>query len=414
MIFRQLFDKESSTYTYLIGDEATREAVLVDSVLPQFERDLKVLAELGLKLVHVLETHVHADHVTGAAKLRDVTGCTGVVPEHANVGCADRFVRDGDTLQIGAVTITAIATPGHTDSHVAYRVNDDRVLSGDALFIRGCGRTDFQNGDAGRLYDSVTRRLFTLPDDTLVYPGHDYRGLTVTTVGEEKRCNPRFVGRTREQFREFMAKLNLPMPQKIMEALPANEQCGRVTRAAPGAAASSAAQQTRPLTPAQLQAELGRAGTLIIDTREPAEFARAHIAGARSMPLDLLDPAQLPRDQQLVVVCELGLRSPDAAAQLAAAGCADVAHLEGGLTAWQEAGLPVVTDGAAPISIMRQVQIVAGSLIVLGAALGVLVSPWFLLLVGLVGAGLLLAGLLNSCLMTRLLAKLPYNRHSVA
>jgi rhodanese-related sulfurtransferase len=237
----------------------------------------------------------------------------------------------------------------------------------------------------------------------------------VTTVGEEKRCNPRFVGRTREQFREFMAKLNLPMPQKIMEALPANEQCGRVTRTAPDAAASSAAQQTRPLTPAQLQAELGRAGTLIIDIREPAEFARAHIAGARSVPSNLLDPAQLPRDQQLVVAlrarsalarCRCPRSPPPAAPTLRISRAAS--------RRGRKPGFRSVTDGAAPISIMRQVQIVAGSLIVLGAALGVLVSPWFMLLAGLVGAGLLFAGLLNSCLMTRLLARLPYNRHSVA
>ena len=408
MIFRQLFDKESSTYTYLIGDESTGEAVLVDSVLPQLDRDLKVLSELGLTLVHVLETHVHADHVTAAARLRDVTGCTGLVPEHANVGCADRFIRDGDTLQIGAVTITAIATPGHTDSHVAYRVGTDRVLSGDALFIRGCGRTDFQNGDAGQLYDSVTLRLFTLPDDTLVYPGHDYRGLTVTTIGEEKRCNPRFVGRTREQFSEFMAKLNLPMPQKIMEALPANEQCGRLAQAGAGATESKA------LTPAQVQAELQRGGASIIDIREPGEFVRAHIAGARSVAPTALDAGQLPRDQRLIVVCQIGLRSPDAAAQLTAAGCADVAHLEGGMSAWEEAGLPTVSDRVMSISVARQVQIVAGLLVVVGAVLAVLASPWFLVLAALVGAGLVLAGMTGSCVITRLLEKLPYNQPKAA
>ena len=409
MIFRQLFDKESSTYTYLIGDETTREAVLVDSVLPQHERDLKVLSELGLTLVHALETHVHADHVTGAARLRDLTGCTGVVPEHANVGCADRFVGDGDTLQIGAVTITAIATPGHTDSHVAYRIGTDRVLSGDALFIRGCGRTDFQNGDAGRLYDSVTRRLFTLPDDTLVYPGHDYRGLTVTTIGEEKRCNPRFAGRTREEFSDFMAKLNLPMPQKIMEALPANEQCGRIARPAP-----SPAESKNALTPAQLAAAVGRSGTLVVDIREAAEFARAHIAGARSEPLSQFDAARLPRDQSLIVVCQIGLRAPDAAAELSAAGCANACYLEGGMMAWHDAGLPTVADGHEPISIVRQVQITAGTLVMLGAVLGMVASPWFLLLSGIVGGGLVLAGVTKSCMMTRLLAKLPFNQPKAA
>jgi glyoxylase-like metal-dependent hydrolase (beta-lactamase superfamily II) len=228
MLFRQLFDQDTWTYTYLIADPQTREAALVDPVLEQVERDYKLLNELGLTLVYCLETHVHADHVTGTGKLRELTGCEGIVPEHAHVSCASRLIKDGDVLTVGGIEIRAIATPGHTDSHMAYLVNHDRVLTGDALFIRGCGRTDFQSGDAGTLHDSVTQKLFTLPDDTLVYPAHDYRGHSNSTIGEEKRWNPRFVGRTRDQFIEFMANLNLPDPKKIMEAVPANEQCGNV------------------------------------------------------------------------------------------------------------------------------------------------------------------------------------------
>ncbi|MCX7593833.1 MAG: MBL fold metallo-hydrolase [Fischerella sp.] len=228
MLFRQLFDVESSTYTYLIADPNTKEAILVDPVLEQVERDLKLLKELGLTLRYCLETHIHADHITGTDKLRAATGCLGIVPQKAHAGCADRYIEDGEELTLGEITIKAIATPGHTDSHNAYLVNNDRVLTGDALFIRGCGRTDFQSGDAGTLYDSVTQRLFTLPDDTLVYPGHDYRGHTVSTIGEEKRWNPRFVGRDRNNFIELMANLNLPDPKKMMEAVPANEQCGNV------------------------------------------------------------------------------------------------------------------------------------------------------------------------------------------
>lgn len=228
MIFRQLFDKESSTYTYLIADPATQTAILVDPVLEQVERDLKQLEELGLNLRYCLETHIHADHITGTAKLREVKGCLGVVPADTQANCADRHIKDGETLQLDGIAIEAIATPGHTDSHMAYRVNHDRILTGDALLIRGCGRTDFQSGNAGTLFDSVTQRLFTLPDDTLVYPAHDYRGHTVSTIGEEKRWNSRFVGRDRDQFIEFMANLGLPMPVKIMEAVPANEQCGKI------------------------------------------------------------------------------------------------------------------------------------------------------------------------------------------
>ncbi|MDX2242926.1 MAG: MBL fold metallo-hydrolase [Leptolyngbyaceae cyanobacterium bins.302] len=228
MLFRQLFDAESSTYTYLIADSATQAAILVDPVLEQVDRDLKLLNELGLTLRYCLETHIHADHVTGTGKLRQVTGCSGVVPEYAEADCADRHIQHGETVQLGAVIIQAIATPGHTDSHMAYLVNDQYVLTGDALFIRGCGRTDFQSGDAGTLYDSVTQRLFTLADNVFVYPAHDYRGHTVSTIAEEKRWNPRFAGRSRESFIEFMASLDLPNPKKMMEAVPANERCGRV------------------------------------------------------------------------------------------------------------------------------------------------------------------------------------------
>lgn len=228
MLFRQLFDAESSTYTYLIANLLIKEAILVDPVLEQVDRDLKLLHELGLTLRYCLETHIHADHVTGTGKLRQITGCVSVVPEHAHASCADRHICDGETVKLGTITIRAIATPGHTDSHLAYLVNDDRVLTGDALLIRGCGRTDFQSGDAGMLYDAVTQRLFTLPDDVLVYPAHDYRGHTVSTIAEEKQWNPRFAGRNREDFIELMANLHLPDPKKMMEAIPANELCGRV------------------------------------------------------------------------------------------------------------------------------------------------------------------------------------------
>ena len=228
MLFRQLYDRESSTYTYLLADLELQEAILVDSVLEQVERDLKLLQELELNLVCCLETHIHADHITGTGKLRELTGCAGIVPENARVDCANRYIQDGEVLELGTIQLKAIATLGHTDSHMAYLINQEKLLTGDALFIRGCGRTDFQGGDAGKLYDSVTQKLFTLPDATLVYPAHDYRGHTVSTIGEEKRWNPRFAGRDRNSFIQFMDHLNLPNPKKIMEAVPANEQCGHI------------------------------------------------------------------------------------------------------------------------------------------------------------------------------------------
>ena len=226
MLFRQLFDRDSSTYTYLLADLALKQVILVDPVLEQVERDLKLLQELGLSLHYCLETHIHADHITGTGKLRELTGCWGIVPENAQVNCANRHIQDEETLELGAIVLEAIATPGHTDSHMAYLINGERVLTGDALFIRGCGRTDFQSGDAGTLYDSVTQKLFTLPDATLVYPAHDYRGHTVSTIGEEKQWNPRFAGQDRPSFIKLMNSLDLPNPQKIMEAVPANEHCG--------------------------------------------------------------------------------------------------------------------------------------------------------------------------------------------
>lgn len=226
MLFRQLFDQESSTYTYLIADIKTKAAVLVDPVLEQIERDCLLLKELELTLRYCLETHIHADHVTSTGKLRAATGCEGILPLGAAAVCADRYIVDGEILQLGSIAIEAIATPGHTNVHVAYQVNADRVLTGDALFIRGCGRTDFQGGDAGTLYDSVTQRLFTLPDETLVYPSHDYRGHTVSTIGEEKRWNARFAGSDRNGFIELMGNLKLAVPKKMKEAISANQNCG--------------------------------------------------------------------------------------------------------------------------------------------------------------------------------------------
>lgn len=229
MIFRQLFDTESSTYTYLVADPVTRQAALIDPVLEQVDRDLKLIAELDLKLTHVLETHVHADHVTGSGLLRDRTGAT-VVGGIAGASCADLHASHGDEIAVGGLTFLVLATPGHTDDSVSYLLGD-RVFTGDALLVRTNGRTDFQNGDSGALWDSITRVLFALPDETLVYPAHDYKGHTVTTIGEEKRHSPRFAGKTREEFIQVMASLNLPPPKKLDVAVPANRSCGLLPQA---------------------------------------------------------------------------------------------------------------------------------------------------------------------------------------
>lgn len=230
MIFRQLFDKESSTYTYLVADAG--EAALVDPVVEHVERDLRLVGELGAKLVAVLDTHVHADHVTGAGKLRERTNATTHVSAQGGAPCADVALTDGHVVRIGRATIRALATPGHTNGCMSFVVAADgeplRVLTGDALLIRGCGRTDFQEGDAATLWRSVHEKLFALPDDTRVYPAHDYRGFTASTIGEEKRLNPRLGGAmTLDAFVSLMKSLDLPPPTKIHEAVPANRACGQ-------------------------------------------------------------------------------------------------------------------------------------------------------------------------------------------
>lgn len=229
MHFRQLFDPASSTYTYLIGDPASGKAALVDPVLEGVEDCAAALESLGLTLVYTFETHVHADHVTGADTLRRRFGSRTVLHRDSGAPCADLLVDHGDRIAVGEIEVEVIATPGHTSGCVSYRVGD-RVFTGDALLIGGCGRTDFQQGDAGKLYDSVTTRLFTLPDDTLVYPAHDYKGHTSSSIGYEKEANARLGGgRTREAFIELMQSLALPHPKQIDRAVPANLACGRVS-----------------------------------------------------------------------------------------------------------------------------------------------------------------------------------------
>ncbi len=230
-IFKQYFEPESSTYTYLLADSDTREAVLIDTVDSEKDFYLAELERLGLKLRWILETHVHADHITAAGQLRDATGATTAVGRACGAECANVQLEDGQTLVFGNEVIRVINTPGHTPGSVSYHWRD-RVFTGDALLISGCGRTDFQGGNPKDLYHSITERLFVLPDETLVYPGHDYKGRTVSSIGEEKRTNPRLAGKSEAEFVEIMNNLNLARPKKIDEAVPANKVCGLETHAA--------------------------------------------------------------------------------------------------------------------------------------------------------------------------------------
>ena len=226
MIFRQLYEPLSSTYTYLLGCEETGQALLIDPVIASMERDLHELQKLGLKLAYTVDTHVHADHITSALQLKKRVGSKIAVPAAEQVPCADMNLEEGKPLQVGGLVLKPLHTPGHTAGHFAYLLND-RVFTGDALLIEGCGRTDFQQGDAEALYKSVKEKLFTLPDDTLVYPGHDYKDRFVSSIAQEKKRNVRLgQGKSLEEFKEIMANLNLPYPKFIDYAVPGNKQCG--------------------------------------------------------------------------------------------------------------------------------------------------------------------------------------------
>lgn len=225
MFFKQLKDQETSTYTYVLADENTKEAIIIDSVLEHVDEYLELLRKHEWQLKYVLDTHIHADHITGSGLLREKTGAETVLGEYAKAECVSIKLKDGETLKFGNFTIKAIHTPGHTLCHVAYLV-EDRLFTGDALLIEGCGRTDFQGGSAEQLWHSITEKVFKLSPDTLIYPGHDYKMKRVSNVQQEIDLNPRFKDQTKASFVELMNNLNLPDPKKIHEAVPANEKCG--------------------------------------------------------------------------------------------------------------------------------------------------------------------------------------------
>ena len=225
MIFRQLFEPVSSTYTYLLGCEETGQAVLIDPVINSIDRDLQVLQQLNLKLAYTLDTHIHADHITAALHLKERVGSKIAAPAVDRLPCVDLSVEEGKPIQVGSIALDGLHTPGHTDGHFAYRIGE-RLFSGDALLIDGCGRTDFQSGSSAALYDSVVGKLFGLPDATRMWPGHDYNGQSVSTIGWEKHHNARLANRSKEDFSALMAALNLPKPKLIDIAVPANQNLG--------------------------------------------------------------------------------------------------------------------------------------------------------------------------------------------
>jgi sulfur dioxygenase len=352
LIFRQVFDGPSSTYSYLLGDWDSREAVLIDPVFEQVRRDAALVEELGLTLVATLETHVHADHVTGAWLLRQRLGSRIGISAASGAEGADVYLRPGDRVDFGSRHLAVRATPGHTAGCVTY-VLDDRSMAftGDALLIRGCGRTDFQSGDADTLYRSVHQQIFTLPDACALYPAHDYRGLTATSVGEERRFNPRLGGAlSAGDFAGYMRNLRLAHPKKMDAAVPANLRCGRPDKEDAAIADPSWAPLTYTfagiweIAPHWL--EENAAAVQLVDVREPEEFTGplGHIAGATLVPLgDLAQRAgELSRDRPVVAVCRAGGRSAQATVILGHAGFAAVANLAGGMLRWRGEGRAVV------------------------------------------------------------------------
>ena len=332
MLFRQVFDRDTWTYTYLLADPQTREAVIIDPVLGRIERDVQLITELGLELIYAIDTHVHADHITGSGELRRRLGTLNAVSEVAKVACADRRLIHGDTLSFGNYTLQARSTPGHTDGCMTFIVETDEktmVFTGDALFIRGTGRTDFQQGDAGTLYDSIHSQIFSLPDNAVIYPGHDYKGHQTSTVGEEKAHNPRVkVGTSRDAFIEIMDNLKLGHPKRIHEALPANMSCGVIDRDA------EAEDDFQELDVSALEAF---PNALIVDVRSEDEYhgELGHLPNARLAPLPELRSLaeKWERHRPVLVVCRSGKRSQLGCTILSELGFSHVANLRGGMEA---------------------------------------------------------------------------------
>lgn len=351
VLLRQLFDATSSTYTYLLADEAARAAVLIDPVFEQHERDAALLRELGLSLVATIDTHCHADHVTGAWLLHRALGSAIAVSPVYGASPVHLPLTHGGAVRFGTHALEVRATPGHTAGCVSLVTTDrSMAFTGDALLVRSAGRTDFQQGDARQLYRSIHGQLFTLPDACLVYPGHDYLGRTVSTIGEERRFNPRIGGGAREEdFVGTMQNLGLPHPKQMAVAVPANLRAGQ-----PADGWAPATPDWGPVVTTyagfkEIAADwvaAHRAELHLLDVRTPAEFdgELGHVEGAQLLPLDGLRAraAEVPAGKPVVVICQTGRRSAMGAQLLEKAGVPRVANLAGGMVAWRGLGLPVV------------------------------------------------------------------------
>jgi glyoxylase-like metal-dependent hydrolase (beta-lactamase superfamily II)/rhodanese-related sulfurtransferase len=343
MIFRQLFDQTSGTYSYLLASRKGGEALIIDPVLEKVDRYLQLVKELDLKLVKAVDTHIHADHITGLGALRDRTHCITVMGEQARVDVVSMRVTEGDKLTIEGLALDALYTPGHTDDSYSFLMGD-RVFTGDTLLIRGTGRTDFQNGSARDQYHSLFNKLLKLPEETLVYPAHDYKGDTVSTIGEEKRYNPRLQVKSVDEYVDLMGRLNLPNPKMMDVAVPANMRVGL--------AQEEIARKGWAVTPAQAKGLAGQPNVVLVDLRERSERQKhGVIPGSLHAPYPDLQESIRPggmlhelasaTNKRVVFYCAFGERSAMAVQAAQDAGLKSACHIHGGLDAWRKTGGPV-------------------------------------------------------------------------
>jgi len=343
MIFRQLYDNTSGTYTYLLASRRGGEALIIDPVLERVDRYLQLVSELDLKLVKAVDTHLHADHITGLGALRDRTHCITVMGEHTRADVVSMRVAEGERIAIEGVSLKVLYTPGHTDDSYSFLLAD-RVFTGDTLLIRGTGRTDFQNGDPRAQYDSIFNKLMKLPDDTLVYPAHDYKGETVSTIGEEKFFNPRLKVKSIDEYVDVMNNLNLPNPKMMDVAVPANMHVGLRQ--------ADIAQKGWALSPAEAIALCGEPSVAMIDLREQAEREKhGVIPGSLHAPYPdlqknvsasgMLRELAAATGRRIVFYCAYGERSAMAVQAAQDAGLTSACHIEGGIAAWKKADGPL-------------------------------------------------------------------------
>ena len=343
MIFRQMFDSVSGTYSYLLASRRGGEALIIDPVLEKVDRYVQLLHELDLKLVKAIDTHLHADHITGLGALRDRTHCITVMGENAKVDVVSMRVTEGDKLTIEGLALDVLYTPGHTDDSYSFLMRD-RVFTGDTLLIRGTGRTDFQNGSARAQYDSLFGKLLKLPEDTLVFPAHDYKGDTVSTIGEEKRYNPRLQVKSVDEYVDLMGKLNLPNPKMMDVAVPANMR--------QGLAQDEVARKGWAMTAEQAIGLVGKPNVTLVDLRERSERDKhGLIPGSLHAPYpDLQDNIRAggvlhelacATGKRIVFYCAFGERSAMAVQAAQDAGISSACHIQGGIDSWRKANGPL-------------------------------------------------------------------------